>query len=119
MNVVLVLLLMWYGQPLMSGSATHYDEGTLTRSEEPFDLNSFTCGVDDSMWAELRGKTLVVLAESGRFTYLRVNDTGYLRRFTSDWIHPGVVDVPRGTFLKVFESLDTQHVWVWLAENRQ
>ena len=103
----------------MSGSATYYDYGTVTRSGDPFDLDSLTCAVDDARWEELRGKTLVVLTESGHMTYLKVNDTGYLQKSTAEWVQPVVVDLPKGTFLRVFESLGTQHVWVWLAENRQ
>ena len=118
------------GKYYMEGLATHYDAGShlgrLTRSEEPYRVDSPTCAVDDELWNELAGKWLLVVTDSGRKLVLRVNDSGYLDEAgTFSWSEAGyyvpdpagwpvVLDVPETTFRRLSPSGETIHVRVWV-----
>jgi len=122
------------GQPALVGLATFYDYGEVTRDGSPFLLDAPTCAVDASEWERLRGRTVLVLADNGRWAMLRVNDTGRLYRagrFTWDVRPRGeaqvarwwpaeqgervVLDVPAQTFRKLSPDGETVRVQVWVT----
>ena len=115
---------------MLSGLATHYGgtgdpSYTVFRNGDPYAANAPVCAVDDSLWPDLRGAVLLVLSESGKYGVLRVVDTGYLynagrfRRGKHRWIpaETGLrveIDIPYETFLRVFDTDDTQRVRMWV-----
>ena len=132
----MALLFQLLGDPALDGLATYYNGPTNTmRNGEPFVLSGATVAVDDSEWAQLQGKHLLILSDTGRYAVLRVTDTGYLnnagefsrsvysRYFVkadspaaSSARHRIVVDIPKRTFFDVFGGCETQRVWAWVIE---
>lgn len=124
-------LLYWWTltrPPDMMGLATYYvaPVGAETRSGEGYRPDALACAVDDSEWARLRGKRLLVRSGS-RWLTCRVNDTGYLYRAgtfrrgiwrwlpAEDGFHV-VVDIPVETHKRLEPHNDTVLVSVWILE---
>ena len=101
--------------PDMEGRATFYHdyfEGRLTRNEEIFRQDGLTAAVDDSRWPGLRGKEVVVCADT-TCVKVRVTDTGYL----SEW---GIaVDLSKRAFQRLAPLRQgIVEVRVWVMEER-
>ena len=118
MSELLLVLVMLLGPPRLDGWAVHYDEcvsaACVFRNGEPFALDALCAAVDTGLWSELRGKRLLIVSSAGRMAMLRVCDSGYLARAGMYQGLPFVIDVPKITFGVIFQSLETQSVWVWV-----
>lgn len=80
------------------GLLVHYDD-CWTAIGKPFDPMALTCAVDDSLWPELRCRTLrITRLDNARSVVVTVNDWGYLYRagwFTYDVRQVGKLDIAR------------------------
>jgi hypothetical protein len=132
----MALLFQLLGDPAFDGLATWYNGPTgIMRNGEQLRPGGATVAVDDSEWAWLQGKHLLILSDTGRYAVLRVTDTGYLydagdfcRSAYSRYFVPVdhvaaigprlhvVVDIPERTFFETFGVFDTQRVWAWVIE---
>jgi hypothetical protein len=137
----MALLFQLLGDPAFDGLATWYNGPTgIMRNGEQLRPGGATVAVDDSEWARLQGKHLLILSEDGRYAVLRVTDTGYLydvgefyratpysdnfintKEWRATWRESGpayriVVDIPEQMFWRLFETYETQRVWAWVIE---
>lgn len=71
----LAVALIIHGAP--SVTVTHYAIPNVMRNGEWMDPMALTCAVDDSLWEEMQGDT-IILARNGRAVEVTVTDSGYL-----------------------------------------